>query len=218
MKVIDIIYKLQGLGYSVTFRRRSDGGILITRINNRRYTGAKGNETARKLIGEELSSARREQLTMALKHRQKGISARDFDPDKEIKRLQRKINRLRRKRKVEGGGIITKTKIQYNIEQYGKEYTIEALKQQQRYAEGLAYDKNIQHLIDRFTELYNLTGSQEYNEIANLIRANADKIKESIMQSIYYDVLNKIDRHQLTPSEALNSIKIIINVNNGISE
>lgn len=210
MNVSELITNLEKQGHKVKFRRRSDGGILITQIDRNKYRGATGNMLARQLLGVTLSEARKQQLQMAQRHRERHISTRHLDLNKEIEKAQRRINRKRRKHDIKGGGIVTKSKIQYHIEHYGKEETIEALRQQERYAEHKAYDKNIQHLIDRFNELASITKNSKYLEIAQYIEERSNDFKEEWMQPIYYEVLNAIDRGDLSPEEAFNKVKMIM--------
>lgn len=53
MSAIDTLIKG---GNKVKFRKRKDGGYIITKINNLRFTGAKGNAYARSLTGKQVSN------------------------------------------------------------------------------------------------------------------------------------------------------------------
>ena len=61
MNIRAIIQELERLGFKVDARRRVDGGWIITKINDMTFTGAKGNQYAREILGIELSQARIEQ-------------------------------------------------------------------------------------------------------------------------------------------------------------
>ena len=62
MTLRQIATQLQKAGHQITYRTRSDGGILITSIDGQRFKGASGNILARKMTGQELSSSRGMQL------------------------------------------------------------------------------------------------------------------------------------------------------------
>lgn len=207
--VAQLINELQRKGIQVTYRRRSDRGILITSINGKKFTGAKGNIQARDILGEKISSARQEQLQLATRHKRQNISARTYT-DKDLERIQRRINRKRRKNKVQGGGIITKSKIRYNVEQYGKEEAFKKLQEQERYTEGLAYTENVKDLIQRFENLYNKTNQEAFNKCADLIRENAYRFKEEWIQPIYYDWIGRFDKHEISAESVYNGVKMII--------
>lgn len=53
--VLKAIKKLENRGYKISFRKRRDGGYLITKINGKRFTGAKGNRLARSLTNIHIS-------------------------------------------------------------------------------------------------------------------------------------------------------------------
>ena len=64
MKLINVVKKARKEGFRVSYRRRTDGGIIIKSINGRKYEGAKGNTALRFLTGNRL---RKESLSQRKK-------------------------------------------------------------------------------------------------------------------------------------------------------
>ena len=64
MKLIDMVEELVSQGHKITFRHRTDGGIIITSIDGKKFTSlTEGNKTARSMVeGGELSLAKAEQV------------------------------------------------------------------------------------------------------------------------------------------------------------
>ena len=56
MKLIKVVEKLRAEGHTVTTKKRTDGGIKITSIDGVKFSGIKGNTTARAMSGEKLST------------------------------------------------------------------------------------------------------------------------------------------------------------------
>lgn len=56
MKLIKVVEKLKAEGHQVTIKKRTDGGIKITSIDGVKFSGIKGNTTARAMTGEKLST------------------------------------------------------------------------------------------------------------------------------------------------------------------
>ena len=56
MKLIKVVEKLRAEGHTVTAKKRKDGGIKITSIDGVKFSGIKGNATARAMTGEKLST------------------------------------------------------------------------------------------------------------------------------------------------------------------
>jgi hypothetical protein len=69
MTIREIASKLASQGYSVRYRVRKDGGVLITSINNQKFTAAAGNKVARQLVGENISQKRETQLEKITRER-----------------------------------------------------------------------------------------------------------------------------------------------------
>ena len=60
--ILEIIKELQASGRIVKYRKRSDGGYIITEINGVKYKAAQGNKVARQIANAPLSEFRSRQL------------------------------------------------------------------------------------------------------------------------------------------------------------
>lgn len=56
MRLIKVVEKLRAEGHTVTTKKRKDGGFKITSIDGVKFSGVKGNATARAMTGEKLST------------------------------------------------------------------------------------------------------------------------------------------------------------------
>ena len=145
MNVAKMIQELEKMGFKVNARRRTDGGWIITKINDMTFTGASGNQYARQVLGVELSQARIEQTHFNV---QKYISGQKKKAtlDEEMKKELRKVQRVWRKHKVQGR--ITAKKVKEHLRDSGRKEAMEYLKRQSRYGQGYAYTENVRYLAD----------------------------------------------------------------------
>ena len=209
---------LKQQGYRVKYRTRKDGGILIKSINGKKFSGAKGNAYARSLLGQKLSSARSYQLarlntyTITGKGKNKvrvyrsGMEAR-VRPSamkraklpEALKKELRKVQQLWRK----GGGAlqkghstiagsITTSNIRYQYENFGMDVAMERLAKARRYAEGYAYEENIDWFRDSLKDLlkdsdYDWSGIEAIIERLDNdeVRAN---FREEWMQALHEEL------------------------------
>ena len=101
MTTQELITALRLQGHKVSARKRTDGGWLITKIDRTSYTGAKGNQRARNLLGIEYSKKRLEQARYNVSQYIRGKKkTRTLEDD--IKRQLRKVQKVWRKNKVKG--------------------------------------------------------------------------------------------------------------------
>ena len=194
MKVEEMIRQLEAMGFKVTSRHRSDGGMIITKINNMTFTGASGNQYARKVLGVELSQARIEQTQYNVQKFIKGATkkkALDEDMKKELKRVQRQW----RKKGVKGQ--VTAKKVKQHIAESGKEEAKAYLGKMERYGQGLAYESNVEWLA-QYTEgvargyIIDDDVQKQLFDLADFIRSIKDRFKESWISEVYkklYDIL-----------------------------
>lgn len=193
MTVLEIVKKLITEGYDIKYTVRKDGGILVTRVNEKKFTGASGNTFVRNIVGAELSEARKVQLKKIAPPKKVAPTSRKKEKlDDEILKAIRNTNaKLRRRSKKTGKnlGKVTRSNIRYRIEHEGKEAAMEAIRQANRYASGLAYDANIDALIGYINELANqITNASDFNAIEDLIERienNRDKIREEDILPAY---------------------------------
>ena len=214
MTILQIAEKLQREGNIVSYRIRSDGGILITSINGKKYSGAEGNRVARSIVGQTLSEARKVQLeSIKPKKGQSPLSRKLYQPDEELLKQLRKVQRIWRKNVDKSKGKITLKKLRWNIEHLGAARAKEKLDQALKYARGIAYSKNIDALLGYINELQNkLTLSSDIKALDNLkeeIILNSDNIKEEWISSIY-DLLYDIN-HGRDVRDVANAIIYLIN-------
>lgn len=188
MTVLQIVNKLNQEGYNISYRIRSDGGILVTAINGVKYKGATGNAIVRSISGVELEKSRSRQLA-SINPRKRRAKVQKLD--KNIIREIRRTQALYRKRRKETGkdlGTVSTANVRWLLEHEGRQATMQRLYEAQRYAQGLAYDKNIEALIGYIYELSNQVSNSDRQALLNLIEqidSNRDKIKEEDILPTY---------------------------------
>jgi len=186
MNTKEIINELRKLGIEVEARKRTDGGWIITKIDNMTFTAAKGNAQARKILGVELSQARIEQTAANVS---KYIKK---DPlSKDIQKNIKKVQRTWKKNKVGGKAKVTTKKVRRHIKEHGEAETKEYLRKMSRYGEGYAYEENIEYLA-QYTEdiarVYEDRGSsmaEKFYQLADYIREKAATFKEDWIGRVY---------------------------------
>ena len=205
MKVIDIINILKEQGISVKYFHRKDGGYIITNIGGISYKGASGNTAARQIVGAELSSARKAQLTRITT---KGVRKKAPVPEelkKEVAKLQRRWKKVARPK-----GEIRLQKFRERFQELGYEETKRSIEQLHRYADGLAYDAVIDHLILYIRDAANRSGDEVLSKIADDIDSARARIKDEWIPQIY-DVLYGIGK-TISSEDAREKIKDILEI------
>lgn len=187
MKVEEMIKALEEMGFKVSARKRTDGGMIISKIDNMTFTGSKGNTYARKVLGVELSQARIEQTHFNVQKYIAGAKKKTT-LDEEMKGKLRKVQRLWRKQGVKGR--ITAKKVKWHISQGGRKEAMENLEKMTRYGEGYAYYENVEYLAKYIEDVGRgiLNDDDLQNRIfqcADFVRSKADTFKESWISDIY---------------------------------
>ena len=203
MKVIDIINILKEQGISVKYFHRKDGGYIITNIGGISYKGASGNAAARELVGATLSSARKAQLTRITT---KGVRKKAPVPEelkKEVAKLQRRWKKVARPK-----GEIKLQKFRERYQELGYEETKRSIEQLHRYADGLAYDAVIDHLILYIRDAANRSGDEVLSQIADDIDSARARIKDEWIPQIY-DVLYNVGK-TISTEDAREKIRDIL--------
>ena len=197
MKVEEMIKALEELGFKVSARKRTDGGMIISKINNMTFTGAKGNQYARQVLGVELSQARIEQTHFNV---QKYISGakKKTTLDEEMKSKLRKVQRLWRKQGVKGR--ITAKKVKWHISEHGRKEAMENLEKMTRYGSGYAYYENVEYLAKYIEDiargiLNNDKLQDDLFALAEYIRSKADTFKEEWIAKCYEFAYWIIENH-----------------------
>ena len=146
ISVAKMIKELEAMGFKVNARRRTDGGMIITKINDMSFTGASGNQYAREVLGVELSQARIEQVHYNVQKYiavGKGNKAKG-KVDEELIRQLKTVQQKWRRNKVQGR--ITKKKLRWHLKQGGRREAEQYLAKMSRYGSGYAYEENVQYL------------------------------------------------------------------------
>lgn len=193
-----IIDQLRSSGYQVNAYKRKDGGYLIRSINGAKFTGAKGNEAARQIVGASLSVRKQKQLKAitpstkkAAKIRRQGrlkLEPIPADITKQIKKVQKMM-----RENVSALGTratITTGSIRKIIKEEGEQAARTALQKAQSYAAGIAYDENVRLLAERFNSFGNKTGITTFNEIASTILSKIGTFKEEWIPLCYEAIYN----------------------------
>lgn len=194
MNVAKMIQELEKMGFKVNARKRTDGGWIITKINDMTFTGASGNQYARQVLGVELSQARIEQTHFNVeKYIKVGAGKKQGALDEEMKKELRKVQRIWRKTKVQGK--ITAKKVKQHLKDFGREEAKEYLKKQTRYGQGLAYLENVKYMADYIRDWARSVKDQDirdgYLKMADRLEEKAEFITEKQLQDIH-DLLYEI--------------------------
>ena len=199
MTMLEVVRKLQEQGHKVEYYKRKDGGILIRRIDSQKFTtGASGNIIARGMVGTEISEARTSQLKYATRARKQLKRFRNVTIDDELKQEWQRVKKKWNKAfKAKGGkphqaGYFSWAGVKYTFEKYGKEEALRRIREAEKYASGIAYEKNVKELAIQIQILADKLNSNELREVANDLIANAYQIKEAWIKPAY-DELYKIN-------------------------
>ena len=194
ISVAKMIKELEKLGFKVEARKRTDGGWIIKKINDTTYSGASGNQYARKVLGVEQSQARIEQQHFNVqKYIKVGKGKRQKALDPEMQKELEKVQRVWRKTKVEGK--ITSKKVKMHIKEFGREEATKYLEKQTRYGKGLAYLENVKYMADYMRDWARSVKDNEiqegYMKMADRLEEKAEFITEKQLQQIHdllYDI------------------------------
>lgn len=205
MTIKEIVQQLRSEGHQVTTYQRTDvqgrrRGLIIRSIDNIHYTGSKGNEIGRAMVGARLSEYQQEAMNRlnveskaGYKASNKPVSKRKLEAiDEAVKKKLRKIQRLYRQKGSEYG-LPTLKKYRYLLKTKGEAEANRLLEQAERYARGLAYEENIEAFVLRLQQASNkLDGALD--KLINAIKQYPrEKFTEDKLQKLiqsYYDLLN----------------------------
>lgn len=197
----EIAELLKELGYDIKYRKRKDGGILITKINGASYKGAQGNTQARDIaqslgIKEATISAKRIKQLKTIKPK-KGTFGRKLEPipedvKEQIKELQKKYRKASNKSKRDAGSVGIRN-YRYMKKKYGEREARDYLDRAERYIEDRAYDENIYAVIKK-------------------VRDDGDAMEATLGEKMYRvaDKLEEVTRTGYIKTEALNRIVFIL--------
>lgn len=196
MKVLEMIQELQNRGYSIKFRKRPDGGYLITSINGQHFNLAEGNTLARTILGERLSERRESQLRSikppkkVAPKRRRIVEMLDTAMIKEL----RKIQKIWRKTKVPSDGRVTRRGLRKILEREGEAGVWRALARTRAYAEGFAYPESVDALTDRLRGWLNVSDiPNEWRDLISYIDSRRTRFKEEWIPQIY-EIMYDLER------------------------
>lgn len=198
-----IVQELMAGGHQVDFYIRKDGGILIRSIDGERFSGADGNTRAREMTGQEISVARAKQLSYALEVRQHPVKIEVKDSIREAYlRVKKKWNKAFKSKKgiPHPAGYFGWKRIKTAIKDYGEEEALRRINEAEKYASGIAYSKNVEHLAGFIKDAGTKYGSQELIKLAEDLLANAYAIRDEWILPAYeklYDLNDGIDPKQV---------------------
>ena len=161
------------------------------------FTGAKGNQYARQVLGVELSQARIEQTHFNVQKYIAGAKKKTT-LDEEMKGQLRKVQRLWRRKGVKGR--ITAKKVKWHIEHEGRAAATANLEKMSRYGSGFAYYENVEYLAKYIEDiargiLNNDSLQDEVYRLADYIRSKADTFKEEWIAKCYEFAYWIIENH-----------------------
>lgn len=190
MLLKDIISELQTEGFEIEFRQRSDGGLLITKINGVSFKGASGNTRARQIAGVQLSEAQIQQRDYNVKKYIKNFKKPKEKFDEDLKAKVKRVQRIWRYNKV--NGKITMRKAREHFKQEGKKGVEDYLNKMARYGQGFAYTENVRWLSEYARNVASglaanneINAYNKYIELADYIIQNANTFREAWINPIY---------------------------------
>lgn len=210
MTIKNIIKELEELGYNVSFYKRKDGGIRITRINGTGFSGSSGNKRAREIVGTTLTEGQVRALSKLTTPKGKGNynKRRKAPLDEETKKRIQKVQRQYRKAgKKEGKPTIRNYR--YVLKTKGKAEADRLLRQSERRILGLAYTENVDTLVLRIESDLKKKPSKYMETALRLIRNNREIFKDKWIYPIY-EIIYDWERSLIDGDEAGQRIVAII--------
>lgn len=196
----DIVKSMLDLGYEVTYRERSDGGIRITSIGGVKFKDSKGNITARSIVGATLSEARAKQLgKISIKKGSKRSPVSDATREK-IKKINENLKAREKELKKKGAkrvelGRVRIKQYRENREAFGEEEADALLDRTMRYSEGLVQISDLKAIVERLrNDAISLKGEEAdtFLEIANELERLADAGAPNFKHEYFQEIINYI--------------------------
>lgn len=179
--MIQIVAELTAKGHNIKYSIRKDGGILIRSIDGEHFYGAKGNARARAMVGATLSEARSAQLKYATQVRVHPVK---IEVKEEIKEAYLRVKKIwNRAFRAKGGkphpaGYFGWKRIKTSIKEWGEEEAMRRILEAEKYATGIAYSKNVQHLVDYIRMTAEQVESNELKQLAEDLADSAYTIRD----------------------------------------
>lgn len=216
MLLKDIVSELQLKGFEIEFRQRSDGGLLITKINGVSFKGASGNTRARQIAGVQLSEAQIQQREFNVKKYIKNFKKPKEKFDEDLKQKVKRVQRIWRYNKV--NGRITMRKAREHFKQEGRKGVEDYLNKMARYGQGFAYDDNVRWLAEYARNVASglaanneMNAYEEYLKLADYIMQIRDTFREAWINPVY-SYLYEVRDSGYNGLYALNLLPAIYNI------
>ena len=187
MTLRQIAMELIARGHVVKYYIRKDGGIVITKIDNNRYSGKTGNAVARSMLGEVISGRRKSQLERINKEAKKikkGELKKTTALPEEVEKLWKKL--VNEYRKHLDRATITKRQVLQLIEEKGIEGTIDYIKEQIRRTRGYAYHSLIYGLIERFDNDKRNAPPEDQEDLEQCIQIIKEKSEDLTFEQVLH--------------------------------
>ena len=206
MKVIEIIKELQKQGNAITYRKRNDGGYIITQINGSHYKGASGNNIARDMLGgkaqmsSKMLTQRKSNVERYIKiprtktgklKRSKIVENLTKEEKKKIRELQYLAKKSKMKSGINAGTISRLTARKYK-KKFGSSMLEIELNKRIRYYQGYAYTDNVQSIIDRLSRTLLMFQNKKIQKMITAsiyhLNVNLKNVKESYINTLYQKI------------------------------
>ena len=192
MTTRQLVSELISRGYSVKYRIRRDGGVLITSIDSQKFKGGKGNAYARSLVGETLSERRTRQLSKITRERVLHPRKIPIETPSDLERYRKRV--MRKWRKAGLTGSISKKNLRKVIEERGFKGAETYLTEMERHTQGKAYYGAIEGLLARIEndmEVMDDNTEIDYLQKAyDLIETNKEDFKQEWLFNIFDKLYN----------------------------
>ena len=200
MKLVNLINQMRRDGFKINYRIRTDGGVIITSINDVKFSGAKGNTALREYAGVKLSAKQEAQrqynvkkfIKLDTEYNTQKKKAKTLDND--IKKVLRKVQRLWRKSSNITTGNVTARKVKYRLKNFGREEALSYLSRMELRARGIAYVENVEHLAmeisNKGKSAYALEYSAQFDQLANDVLAKKSTFLEAWIYPCYEALYN----------------------------
>lgn len=224
MRLINIIQTLQSEGHKITYRVRSDGGLIIKSIDGKKFSSlTEGNRLARSMVvGGELSASQfvqtRYNVENYIKLKKDERKAKG-SIDEALNQKLKQVQRIWRKNKVIGQGHISKKKLRWYIKTEGVEGAMDYLEGRIRYGMGYANEENIYFLLKRIKKLHKVDergGNPKYTDkidkLINDIESMKDIFREEWIEPIHKILGTSEGKviHKAEIEQIIKEIRIII--------
>ena len=191
MTLKNIVKNLNKTGHNITYRVRTDGGIVVTSVDGMKTKIVEGNRIVRNLANTPISQKRFTQT-------QRNITEKIIKPviNTRISNTLHYAQRLLKNSNVKMK--LTTKRLRENIALVGEEEAFNHINRIKRYLQGYAYEENVGNLKNIIK--HDFRKSDLRNKIIDRIEKNKEKFKERDLQEILelqYNRNKTMTRHQV---------------------